>query len=398
MFFFSSKKKAEQAAQKGSDAMATAAPEKSAAAPAAPAKPVPATLGTMVIRSVSAGPDGTGCTVSGTVRGDSLHKGDAAYLIGRGEESKVTVRAIEIADGQLANVASSPCAVSLRLEGIAAANVHAGDVLSAISAQSEINVNDAVENPRLSGLLSEVAAENDRGVLSAAYEELALRAHLLAVVTFSVPPRRTGDNEAIFDKGSTLQFPGLARADGSSYFPLFTDWRELRRWPRLPASPQTMILRFDDIVALALKDGSNAGIVLNPFGASLTIPREQLSLLCQQRDLATKGVAKRCMEKDTPVRIGEPAQKPQAMLAAVADAAKTMPEVKRLWLRLMEQNGEFSWLVVVEHTEKSPDALFAALAAAAKPYLTERMLDMVGYDTTFGKSAAGDATPFYQKG
>lgn len=139
------------------------------------------------------------------------------------------------------------------------------------------DVNQAVENPYLLGMLHGEKFRNDDMYFGKFVYALA-HAFFLTPVSMSRNPKSNGDGTAVFEKETQISFPMLSNNNypGKSTLPVFTDWIELGKWADAPKDAdgkvQTMILRFPDIVHLAADPGVN-GCVLNAFGElSLFIP------------------------------------------------------------------------------------------------------------------------------
>ena len=258
-----------------------------------------------------------------------------------------------------------------------------------------MDLNQPVTNPALKRALEEMHRENTRPNQERALDEL-LQAQLLSPVTITPPPPK-GDGktgQTRLDQNTKIQFSLLTTQDGRSFFPAFTDWEELRKLSQEPQQ-QTLVLGFADYAAMILRDSAAAGLAVNPFGDSLTMERPMVEYLERRRRELEEGLRPEKIEKDTRVMVGEPAQFPQALADAVRERAAALPEVARIWLRLMVREGQESYLLVVDHTG-SEGQLFAALAQAARPYVGDMGVDLVPYDSGLGRSAA-QGQPFYQR-
>ena len=154
-----------------------------------------------------------------------------------------------------------------------------------------------------------------------------------------------------------------------------------------------MILPFDQMAFYA--EGGK-GIVVNPFTDNFIISPENLARMKQRREEAEKGFYAQKITKETTVRIGDPANDPTELKAALSRYAVQTKSIKAMWLKLMEREGELSYLVVVD-LEGDMNAAFKGIGDAAAPYLQHGMyVDMVPYDRDFGRRAAA-GEPFYRK-
>lgn len=86
------------------------------------------------------------------------------------------------------------------------------------------------------------------------------------------------------------------------------------------------------------------------------------------------------------------------MVEAICSAARELPAVKALYLRLMVREGEMepSYLVVVDQ-DGEQDAVFSAIAGAARPWLEGKTVDLVPRSSRFGQDASKGVSPFYDR-
>lgn len=160
-----------------------------------------------------------------------------------------------------------------------------------------------------------------------------------------------------------------------------------------PRDQQTLVLTFDDYASMLQRDSRAAGFVVDPFGDSLTLDRETVARLARQKAEGTPPV-RQVIQKDTRVMLGDPAEYPERMVEAICSAARELPAVKALYLRLMVQEGEMepSYLVVVDQ-DGEQDAVFSAIAGAARPWLEGKTVDLVPRSSRFGQDASKGVSP-----
>ena len=96
---------------------------------------------------------------------------------------------------------------------------------------------------------------------------ILLQAQLLAPV--SITPGRTN---------TQIQFQLITTPDGRAFFPAFTDLEELKKGFS-GADQQTVILPFADYARMILRDKAAQGLVVNPFGDSLTLEQPLVEFL-----------------------------------------------------------------------------------------------------------------------
>lgn len=195
--------------------------------------------------------------------------------------------------------------------------------------------------------------------------------------------------------GTTLQFAQLMAEDDTAWLPAFTDWAEFDKlYDRQTWSGN--IAAYDDLLALSARMD---GIVVNAKGISFRInakSREAIEAYRKARDEAgAAGVAERVVPANTRVLLGEPADYPREMIAAVAQYMKGHKQVKEAYLRLMMRGEEKSYLIAVDY-EGSRDGLFGGIAAAASPHLSGMPLDLTDMEDWVKESLQGVA-PFYKR-
>ena len=261
-----------------------------------------------------------------------------------------------------------------------------------------VDVNKPVENPELRALLAALyrAPEPERPALREKIaEELALNAHLLAVIQVDESGlEQTGEQTAAFKRGTSLSFGTLRGPDGKDYLAVYTDWEEIGKNEALKNEHvRTLIVTFDDLAAIT---AGRSGVVVNPFGDRFTITPENVIHMKRHKDAVTRGCEEITVEKETQVLLGEPKEWPGEMVEAIRRYAETDRAIEAIWLRLMVRDGEQSYLLIVDHSGDRR-AVFSAIAAAATAQIRNGMpVDMVPYADDFGRSAAA-GEPIYRR-
>ena len=137
------------------------------------------------------------------------------------------------------------------------------------------------------------------------------------------------------------------------------------------------------------------GFVINPFGKSVTFPKEMVISLKQQRDYVKMNKQK--IEPGTKIQLGEPKEYPIDLMAALINHFSTEENVNAAYLRMMEQNGNKSYLIVVDFYGNM-EQTFEAIGRVAKPYLdSEIQISMIPYSMEFAQNAVNGIEPFYKK-
>lgn len=261
-----------------------------------------------------------------------------------------------------------------------------------------IDLNKPVTNPELLEAIAAMKNDGSSENLDHVINEV-MRANFLSPVIITPLPEPDGDGKTVLKEETTISFHMITDNADNSYFPAFTDWDELRKWNK-EENVQTLISSFDDYAAMILdKSGPCEGFVINPFGTNIPFSRAMIESLKNQKEkMMENGVSEHTVEKDTKVLIGQPGVYPADLVKSVTNYLKTQKNVEKAYLLLMknEEADESSYLLVVDYSgDKNP--VFGGIAKAAEPYLNGMYLDMVPYDSGFGKNAAENTEPFYKR-
>ena len=259
-----------------------------------------------------------------------------------------------------------------------------------------------ISNPKLRELLirrnsiSDPESAEMAECMNALLEELAENARFLAAA--DIPEegiRREENGDVTILQNTVISFEGIDDTAGNHFLTGYTDWESLRKDPRhASGNVQTIILSFDDFYAM-LKDDT-AGLAVNPYGENYVMPRALMQHVREVKDMQENGHCDKVIQKDTQVKIGEPADYPTQMIAAISDAAKTDKRIKKIHLKLMVNGEEKSYLLIVDYTGDRKE-VFGLLADAGKPYLPKDMfLDIVSLNENSWQKVA-DNKPFYRK-
>ncbi len=260
-----------------------------------------------------------------------------------------------------------------------------------------VDVNQPVENPKLSALLKEFHSADENGCMELQEkiaEELAMHAHLLAVVNFDHQGVEEKDGTAVFQKDTRISFVMFRDAKGTDYLPVYTDWHAIGENKEYRENHiDTFILTFDDMSAVT---SGKAGIVINPFSDNFVITPDNVVHIKQHKDSITKGYTTTTVQEETKVLLGDPADYPAEMAEAIRQYAKTNKDIKAIWLKLMVRDSEKSYLLIVDHTGDR-NTVFSAIAKAAASVDHHGLpIDMVAYTDQFGRDAA-KGEPLYRR-
>ncbi len=279
-----------------------------------------------------------------------------------------------------------------------------------------VDVNTPITNPELVKAINDMQQDNSPEKQDRMIDEV-MKAHFITPVTVSPEPEHHHDHCDCHDhhhhdhcdchdhdhdhttlkEGTTISFFAIKDSAGQAFFLAFTDWDELYKWQN-NEHQQTLIVTFDDISGMLLQENSRwDGFVINPYGESIVFDIADVKALKAEKEKrANGGVVEQVIEKETIVQLGEPLVYPGDMLKAICAHLKKKKNVKAAYLRLMMKDDEQSYLVVVDFTGDRRET-FDGIGKAAWEHLNGMYIDLVPFDTDFGRQAAAGVEPFYRR-
>ena len=142
--------------------------------------------------------------------------------------------------------------------------------------------NKPVSNPLLVGSIELMKAEDTPAHRNMFIGELS-KASFLSPAVIEPAPEPDKDGKLGIAPGSKVQFPMLTRPDGAKFFMAFTDEAEYEKWQEKNQKFPTFALKIEDYAAMILRRDAHRnicpalGMVINPFGANIVLPREMLA-------------------------------------------------------------------------------------------------------------------------
>ena len=209
-----------------------------------------------------------GCKDEGSVllEGDvygTVKKEDVTVLFKDGKVSHLKI-------ARLIDSAGNDCeSVTDAYANIGFESIDKGDdfkyaLITNIDFQIESDVNKAVENPYILGLLYEYDNYyKDEDFVNLFFREM-VSAHYLLPIHMSGDFK--GSGETVLKKDTKINIYGINLEGGVTALPVFTDWTALKNWAdKGPANwkQETIIVRFPDILGCLKNDG---GFIINPYG------------------------------------------------------------------------------------------------------------------------------------
>lgn len=137
-------------------------------------------------------------------------------------------------------------------------------LITNIDFQIESDVNKAVENPYILGLLYEYDNNyNDEDFINLFFREMVMSHYLLPV---RMSEDFKGSGSTVLKKDTKIDIYGVELQGGINALPVFTDWTALKNWSDKGATNwkmETIIESFPDIVGFLKGEG---GFIINPYG------------------------------------------------------------------------------------------------------------------------------------
>ena len=137
-------------------------------------------------------------------------------------------------------------------------------LITNIDFQIESDVNKAVENPYILGLLYEYDNNyNDEDFINLFFREMVMSHYLLPV---RMSEDFKGSGSTVLKKDTKIDIYGIELQGGINALPVFTDWVALKKWSDMGVANwkmETIIESFPDIVGFLKGEG---GFIINPYG------------------------------------------------------------------------------------------------------------------------------------
>lgn len=153
--------------------------------------------------------------------------------------------------------------------------------------------NQTVSNPMLVGAIELMKAEDTPEHRNMFVGELA-KANMLSPALIEPAPETGADGKPVIAPGSKVQFPMISSPDGAKFFMAFTDMQEYGKWQEKNQKLPSFALKFEDYAAMVLRRDAKGnicpalGIVINPMGANIIVPREMLAGIMSARAAQAK--------------------------------------------------------------------------------------------------------------
>lgn len=146
---------------------------------------------------------------------------------------------------------------------------------------SDIDVNEPVENPNLSKAIDALARDPSEHNKTILLDELNKANYLAAIIPDEMKTTEPDvDGNMVIKKNSLIKIISASDDQGNTFFPLFTDWKEIQSYIKTPVN--SWILPAKDAWYMAIKGQEYHGVVINPGGNTLPLSMEQVQYLHEQ--------------------------------------------------------------------------------------------------------------------
>ena len=245
---------------------------------------------------------------------------------------------------------------------------------------------EEITNPALKEAIEAMQKEGTKENIDAMINQVIAAKFILPAKVTQVPAARTEDGRTVMTNQTQVQFRLLENKNHEKFFGVFTDIEEANK----------VVTDFDSIAHMIMDPKSQViGFVVNPFGKSVTFPKPMAISIKQQRDYMR--LKENTLRNGAQIKLGEPKEYPIDLMAALINHFSTEPGVNAAFLRLIEQDGQPSYFIVVDFVGDTQKT-FEAIADVAKPFLDDEIqLSMMPFSMEFARNAVKGIEPFYHK-
>lgn len=252
---------------------------------------------------------------------------------------------------------------------------------------------EPISNPVLAEALGRMKKEPTAEARSSLFQEIVLRAKFILPVMLSNSIVTDGQGRPTIPAGTTARAALLTGEDDRHYFPAFTSQAEWEKW-QASGRQQMAVAEFDDYAALLDQDTKAAGLVVDPFGDSLMLSREDVTRLKKRKDGLSVPATVQKVDAGVKLTLQAVSKDASELVHAMTAYLKTCPQVKSAYLCMMRREGKESFLVVL-HPALISRSVSDGLAKAALPYLCGKPLNVAPALSELGERVRMSYAPFY---
>lgn len=193
-----------------------------------------------------------------------------------------------------------------------------------------------------------------------------------------------------------IRFHMIESGKGEKYFLAFTSFQEMAKW-RENANVPSIVVTFNDyanLLAKAEEDAEIAGFVIDPFGANMVFTKSQALEIKKIKDRHDSNVNR--INEGEEVYIGEPMKYPTEMVEAIKAYLQEQYIINKAYLQLMCRGEDESYVIVLDY-EGDNRGIMEKVAEVARPYMSDKPVDLIGVGTDLGKKIAEKVTPFFER-
>lgn len=254
---------------------------------------------------------------------------------------------------------------------------------------------EEITNPALKEAIEVMQTEGSKENIDKMINQVIEAKFILPARVTQIPSARTENGRTMMNNQTQVQFRLLENNRQEKFFGVFTDIEELYKW-KGNEEAHKVVTDFDSVAHMVMDPQSNVlGFVVNPFGKSVTFPKNMVVSIKQQHDYLK--MENNTLKNGAQIKLGEPKEYPIDMMAALINHFSTEPGVNAAFLRMIEQDGQLSYFVVVNFIGET-QAVFESISEVAKPYLDDEIqLSMMPFSMEFARNAVKGIEPFYVK-
>lgn len=257
--------------------------------------------------------------------------------------------------------------------------------------ENNLHINERLEKQKVAEFFAQRGTvpaddkEKQVELVNGMINELVMNTTYIAPVTIS----GEGDSRQ-------LSFKMVKNPQGEQYFPIFTSSEDLEQWEDVKDS-DTVQLPFDNFAVMLNNNSKIGGVAINPFSDNFRVDRRVVAQWYERKQLLVQGHANHTITKDSKYELYAPSPYPFEISEKLAETAKDVPEVKRLWLRGIKLDGKDGYLVVVELSEGDRQKLIPVLGEAVRDLLNGGVIHFVAYGSEFADQAVENVVPIYAR-
>lgn len=246
-----------------------------------------------------------------------------------------------------------------------------------------MDINEPITNKLLVDIMKKV--KQNKVTMEIFWKEI-FKAKFLCPIDMELGSTSQKEKQKIvLGEETNISLLSIDNGKGEHFLMAFTDWDELKKWKQ---NQKTLILLYDDYQEIILrKESMYQGIVINPFGENIVLDRKILASTRENMETVQKGES---------VMLGKPKEYPTDLVNELKKYFVIMKSVDKAYLLWMVRGNESSYLLVID-SKMSTQQLFPSIGQICQPFLRGKLLDIILADSSLGKAAIEEQTPFFIK-